>query len=80
MCLEIGRRIIDALEADVITNGRGIGFTFSVGAALPPSDCDSPSGLLPKADRAMYQAKATRATNFMLYNANESTNRRLKLA
>ena len=80
MCLEIGRRIIDALEADVVTNGRRHRVHVSVGAALLPSDCDSPSGLLQKADRAMYQAKATRATNFMLYNPNENTNRQLKLA
>lgn len=80
MCVDIGRRIVNALDTDVVANGRRHRVHVSVGAALLPSDCDNPKGLLQKADRAMYQAKATRATNFILYNANERTNRRLKLA
>ena len=80
MCSDIGRRIANALDTDVVANGQRHRVHVSVGAALLPSDCDNPKGLLQHADRAMYQAKAARVTNFMLYNGTERADRKLKLA
>ena len=70
-CREIGWRIIDALTSKVEIEGRCHTVGVSIGAALLPSDDTNPKDLMQKADWAMYQAKATRRSNVILYDANK---------
>ena len=77
MCREMGWRIVDALTSKVEIEGRCHTIGLSIGVALLPSDATTPKELMHKADRAMYQAKATRRSNVFLDDAHTLKERRL---
>ena len=53
----IGRKILDALRAPVLAQGRPLSVGASIGIALCPHHADNPTALLSHADSAMYRAK-----------------------
>ena len=80
ICRELGWRIIDALTSKVEIEGRCHTVGVSIGAALLPADDTNPKNLMQKADCAMYEAKATRRSNVVLYDANKLKVRHLASA
>ncbi|MBX3605130.1 MAG: EAL domain-containing protein [Piscinibacter sp.] len=55
---EVARKLLTAIEAPLIAEGRPITVTPSIGVAFYPDDARSPDELVQHADNAMYQAKA----------------------
>jgi diguanylate cyclase (GGDEF)-like protein/PAS domain S-box-containing protein len=55
---EVARKLLAAIEAPLIAEGRPITVTPSIGVAFYPGDARSPDELVQHADNAMYQAKA----------------------
>lgn len=53
----LARKILGALQAPVVINGRRLPATASIGVALYPDDGGEPEELLSHADRYMYEAK-----------------------
>lgn len=65
----IAQWIIDALEKPLIINGNELFVTPSVGITMFPTDGETVSDLLRKADIAMYKAKRKGRNNFQFYDA-----------
>jgi diguanylate cyclase (GGDEF)-like protein/PAS domain S-box-containing protein len=65
----IVRRILNSIEQPFEVKGHGIGISGSIGITLFPTDDVSADTLLRHADQAMYQAKATSAGAFKIYDA-----------
>lgn len=60
-------KMLDALAAPVVLEGREVLVTASVGVALYPRDAELPESLLKNADVAMYRAKAGGRNGFRFY-------------
>jgi diguanylate cyclase (GGDEF)-like protein len=60
-------RIIKAMELPLNIGGREIFATASIGTAIYPLDADEPTGLMVKADAAMYAAKNSGRNTFRCY-------------
>ncbi|NRR34255.1 EAL domain-containing protein [Oxalobacteraceae bacterium] len=77
----IAVRIVDALSAPYLLQGKTVHSGASVGVAMFPDDGDDPSTLLRHADTAMYAAKARGRGNFQFFSAamNAATHERLLL-
>jgi diguanylate cyclase (GGDEF)-like protein len=57
--VRVGRRLLRALEQPIALDGLDIEVGASLGLALAPQHGTDPSGLLKRADMAMYEAKAS---------------------
>jgi diguanylate cyclase (GGDEF)-like protein/PAS domain S-box-containing protein len=73
---DTAERIVQALGAPMVIDGRTLVTTASVGIALCPGDGTDMGELLRHSDTAMYQAKDRGRNNFQLFSAN--MDRRLK--
>lgn len=60
-------RIVDAMKQPLQIMGREVFITASIGTALCPDDGDDPTGLLVRADAAMYEAKRSGRNTFRRY-------------
>jgi diguanylate cyclase (GGDEF)-like protein len=78
--LQIGRRVLRALEQPIALEGMEVEVGASVGVALAPAHATDPAALLKRADLAMYDAK-TSSRGLRLYEPDLHTNgpRRLTL-
>jgi diguanylate cyclase (GGDEF)-like protein/PAS domain S-box-containing protein len=65
---EVARKLLGALSAPVVLEGRAISVTPSLGIALYPQHADTPADLLRNADAAMYQAKRQGRATHHLYD------------
>src|SRR5471032_855215 len=77
----IAVRIVDALMAPYLLDGKNVHSGASVGVAMFPGDGDDGSTLLRHADTAMYAAKSQGRGNFQFFSAamNTATHERLLL-
>ena len=65
---EVANKLLAALAAPVVLEGRAISVTPSLGIALYPQHADTPADLLRNADVAMYQAKRHGRATHQLYD------------
>ena len=61
------RRIVEIMELPLQIMGREVFITASIGTAMCPSDDEDPTGLLVKADAAMYEAKRSGRNTYRHY-------------
>jgi diguanylate cyclase (GGDEF)-like protein len=62
-------RILEAMKQPLQIMGREVFITASIGTAMCPGDDDEPTGLLVKADAAMYEAKRSGRNTFRHYTS-----------
>ncbi|MGZ4980810.1 MAG: EAL domain-containing protein [Methylobacter sp.] len=60
-------RIVESMKQPLQIMGREVFITVSIGTALYPDDDDGPTGLLAKADAAMYEAKRNGRNTYRHY-------------
>jgi diguanylate cyclase (GGDEF)-like protein/PAS domain S-box-containing protein len=70
----IARKIIEAVSAPIIVDGRELNTSASVGISLYPDDAQTREGLLQAADTAMYAAKDMGRNSYAFYTS-EMTSR-----
>ncbi len=63
----IAQRIIHAMRKPVAVAGQSLSITVSIGVAIYPTDDSNVTGLLAKADAAMYEAKTSGRNGFRSY-------------
>jgi len=55
---KVARKVLAAIAAEQVIDGHAVRITASIGISLYPDDGDDADSLMPRADSAMYQAKA----------------------
>ena len=64
---EVAQKLLTAIGAPVVAEGRPLSVTPSVGIALYPGDGNTPEELVKHADSAMYLAKARGRANYLFF-------------
>jgi diguanylate cyclase (GGDEF)-like protein len=64
----VGKRIMEALTAPIVVEGKAHACSASIGISLFPSDAREPSGLLRAADSAMYCSKNSGRGGYRFFN------------
>ncbi|GBL04510.1 diguanylate cyclase [Glaciecola sp. KUL10] len=67
--VSLSKRIMKAFEAPIQCDDIGVQIGFSIGISVYPSDAESASELLKKADIAMYTAKQKGKNQFQFFNS-----------
>ncbi|MEM9429856.1 MAG: EAL domain-containing protein [Pseudomonadota bacterium] len=70
-CVDVGRRLVAALEEPVVFNGRRLHVRASVGIAYFSDCAQSLQEIVSAADRAMYTIKSVKETDFSIYDPAE---------
>jgi diguanylate cyclase (GGDEF)-like protein/PAS domain S-box-containing protein len=65
---EVAHKLLRAVEAPLVAEGRPISVTPSVGIAMFPGHGDTADDLVKNADAAMYQAKARGRANYQFFD------------
>ncbi|MDZ7770941.1 MAG: diguanylate cyclase [Woeseiaceae bacterium] len=61
---KVARKVLAAISTEHIIDGRCLRLSASVGISLYPDDGEDADALMPRADKAMYQAKASSTDGF----------------
>ncbi|CAA7623303.1 PAS:GGDEF [Magnetospirillum sp. LM-5] len=77
----VAEKLLNALQAPIVLNGRDIFVGASIGIGFYPDDGEDAASLLQHADTAMYQAKAEGKGRFRFYSSDmtQRQERRLEL-